>query len=412
MKNKQKTKPLVQIISSSAKRFSRDAVTLKMKELGVDPVGIKWMADKALFWVLEISELRPEAANILKQEMLSRGGEVALPKGALDLTNKACRVLVMGTTKQFQELIDKCKIHQFGLPDLAIQMKTALENYSNLPAPIKIGKKNFVFGQKTYVMGVVNVTPDSFSDGGRFFDPKNAIEHALNLIEAGADIIDIGGESSRPGAKRLSAKEELSRVLPVIKALRKRSQVPISIDTYKAAVAEEAIKVGANLINDISAFNLDPKLAKIAAKYKVPVVLMHMKGSPGNMQTDPRYENLFDELSKYFLKSIAFATSCGILPSKIIIDPGIGFGKTVEHNLALINNLDRLKLFGKPILVGTSRKSFIGKILKADPDQRMEGTAASVAVSIVRGANFVRVHDVSEMKRVVAITDAICKNQI
>ncbi|MBI5360821.1 MAG: dihydropteroate synthase [Planctomycetes bacterium] len=261
------------------------------------------------------------------------------------------------------------------------------------------------FKNRTAVMGIVNITPDSFSDGNRFFDNKIAIKHALEMIQNGADIIDIGGESSRPGAKPVSVDEELKRTIPVISAIA--GKTIISIDTVKAKVAEEALKAGANIINDISALNADPEMAGVAAKYKCPVILMHMLGSPQTMQANPAYKNLYREIISYLKQSIKKAVRAGVQRKNIIVDPGIGFGKTVEHNLQLIAEMRKLKSLGLPILSGPSRKSFIGKILDLPADQRMEGTAAAVVCSIMNGANIIRVHDVKEMVRIARITDAI-----
>jgi len=258
-------------------------------------------------------------------------------------------------------------------------------------------------------MGVLNVTPDSFSDGGRFYDPVKAIQHGLKLARDGADIIDVGGESTRPGSEGISVQEEMRRVIPVIEALAHELKVPISIDTYKSEVAERALEAGAAMVNDISAMRFDPRMAEVVVKYGVPVVLMHMLGTPKDMQLDPKYKDLLGEILDFLRSRIEWALSQGILEDQIIVDPGIGFGKTLEHNLSLIKNLSRFSCLGRPILLGTSRKSFIGKILGVGVDQREEGTAATVALGICNGANIVRVHDVARMVPVVRVTDAVMK---
>ncbi len=254
------------------------------------------------------------------------------------------------------------------------------------------------------IMGILNVTPDSFSDGGKFLTFRNAVEHGERMAGEGADIIDIGGESTRPYSKPVSAEEEISRVIPVIKKLRKKISVPISIDTYKSKVAEESLKVGANIINDISALRMDSEMGRIAAKYKIPIILMHMKGRPQNMQEKPCYKNLVSEIISFLQHRVESAKKEGIDENKIIVDPGIGFGKTVKHNLEIIRRLNEFKSLGRPLLIGPSRKSFIGKVLNLDVSQRLEGTAAAVAVCVWNGANIIRVHDVKEMKRVVDVT--------
>lgn len=269
------------------------------------------------------------------------------------------------------------------------------------------------FDKKTYIMGVLNVTPDSFSDGGLFFSEKKAIEHALRLVEEGADIIDIGGESTRPGSEPVSVEEEIRRTIPVIKAISREIKVPISIDTYKSEVAKHALDAGASIVNDISGLRFDPEMPKIVSEYKVPVIIMHIKGRPKDMQQNPVYEALIPEIMDYLRMSIRLAARFGIPEDMIIIDPGIGFGKTFEHNLEIINNLKEFTLLGKPVAIGVSRKAFIGKILgDVSPSERLEGTTAAVAISIFNGANIIRVHDVKEMAKVAKVSDAIKRCRI
>jgi dihydropteroate synthase len=260
-------------------------------------------------------------------------------------------------------------------------------------------------------MGILNVTPDSFSDGGQFFGQQEAVEQGLRLAEAGADILDIGGESTRPGAKALEEDVEAQRTIPVIQDLRRKSDIPISIDTRKAGVAERALAAGAEMVNDISALRFDGRMAEVVAKSQVPVVLMHMRGDPATMQADTHYDDLVGELLEFFGERIAYAESKGIHPGRIILDPGIGFGKSLErqHNLILLKNLRQFKVLGKPLLIGPSRKAFIGKILGVAPQDREEGTMASVAVAIMHGANMVRVHEVERTRRVVRVVDAILR---
>jgi dihydropteroate synthase len=257
-------------------------------------------------------------------------------------------------------------------------------------------------------MGILNVTPDSFSDGGSYFNKESAVEQALRMQEEGADMIDIGGESTRPGAEKVSVSEEIKRVVPVIEALVKKVSVPISIDTYKSDVAKAAISSGASVINDISGLRFDPQMAETAARNKVPVVIMHIKGTPENMQTAPVYKALIPEIIDYLNEGIEIAVKSGIPDNMIILDPGIGFGKTVEHNLEIIKRLNEFSGFEKPVLLGHSRKSFIGKILDDLPvSERLEGTAAAAAIGIFNGASIIRVHDVREMVRVARTADRI-----
>ncbi|MBI5188105.1 MAG: dihydropteroate synthase [Nitrospirae bacterium] len=269
------------------------------------------------------------------------------------------------------------------------------------------------FSKKTYIMGILNVTPDSFSDGGLYFDKSAAIKRAIQMVEDGADIVDIGGESTRPGSEPVTIEEELRRTIPVIDALAKEIKIPISIDTYKSEVAKSALDAGASMVNDISGLRFDPDMPEVVSEYKVPVVIMHIKGAPKNMQVNPVYEALIHEIMDYLMISIRVAVKSGIAEDKIIIDPGIGFGKTFDHNLEIINNLREFTFLGKPILIGLSRKAFIGKILGDVPvTDRLEGTAAAVAVSIMNGANIIRVHDVKEMARVAKVADAIKREQV
>ena len=270
------------------------------------------------------------------------------------------------------------------------------------------GNYSLDFSRKTYIMGILNVTPDSFSDKGLYFDKTRAIKRALQMAEEGADIIDIGGESTRPGSEPLAIEEELRRTIPVIEALLKETNIPLSIDTYKSGVAKKALDAGASMVNDISGLRFDPGMAKVVAEYKVPLVVMHMKGTPKDMQTNPVYEALMPEIMDSLRESIRFAIESGVPEDKIIIDPGIGFGKTYEHNLEIINSLQSLSLMEKPILIGLSRKAFIGKVLgDVPPQERLEGTAAAVSISIMNGANIIRVHDVKEMAKVAKVADAI-----
>lgn len=262
--------------------------------------------------------------------------------------------------------------------------------------------------RETLVMGILNVTPDSFSDGGLFYNTDEAVSHALQLIENGIDIIDIGGESTRPGAKKISEEEEIQRIIPVVKQIRELSpEIIISIDTTKSMVAQKAIQSGANIINDISGFSFDNKMIDVVRESKVPVIIMHMQGDPSNMQNKPVYDDLIIDISSFFKSKIKLATDAGIKKKQIILDPGIGFGKTVGDNFQLINQLNEFCKLGFPVMIGPSRKSFIGTTLNLPVDDRLEGTAAAVAVGVMNGARIVRVHDVKEIKRVVTIVEKI-----
>jgi len=262
-------------------------------------------------------------------------------------------------------------------------------------------------GGRTIIIGVLNVTPDSFSDGGQNFDPARAIERALEMEREGADIIEIGGESTRPSATALSAEEELERVVPVLRAIGHQLRVPISVDTYKSEVARAAIGFGASIINDVSALRFDPAIADVAARERALLVLMHMRGEPATMQKMEPSRDIFAEIESDFETAVQVAESRGVKREQLILDPGIGFGKTLEQNLAILNHLDRFEGFNLPLMIGTSRKSFIGRLTGRPESDRVMGTAASVALAIARGAHIARVHDVKQMVEVARITDAI-----
>lgn len=270
---------------------------------------------------------------------------------------------------------------------------------------IVAGKYQLDLNEKTHVMGIVNVTPDSFSDGGKYNHPDRAARHAAQLVQDGADIIDVGGESTRPGHVPISADEELERVLPALQQIRQAVDVPISIDTYKAIVASRAIEAGANIINDIWGAKKDPEIADVAVQYDVPIVLMHNR-------TEPKYDNLLDDMISDLYESIEIAKKAGVRDEQIILDPGIGFGKTFEHNLIVMRNLEKITQLGFPVLLGTSRKSMIGIALKLPPDERMEGTGATVCFGIQKGCHIVRVHDVKPIARMVRMMDVMLKGTV
>lgn len=277
---------------------------------------------------------------------------------------------------------------------------------------LRLRRGELLLGPKTLVMGVLNVTPDSFSDGGKFFSVKRAAERALEIERQGADIIDIGAESTRPGSQGISAAEELARLLPVLELLRGKLKIPISVDTQKSAVAEIAIGAGAAMINDVSGLRHDPRLAQVVAKHRVPIILMHMRGTPRTMQTLPFAKDVMKDVSNGLKKSVALSRKAGVARDKIVIDPGIGFGKSFEQNYELLGKLAVIAKLGYPILVGTSRKGFLGKTLEqngkpAPANERIWGTAATVTASILGGAHIVRVHDVAEMAQVARVADCL-----
>jgi dihydropteroate synthase len=288
--------------------------------------------------------------------------------------------------------------------------------------PLKIGSNTYDWGTRTYVMGILNITPDSFSGDGILAKGDGvavSLEHARRFVAAGADILDVGGESTRPGSQPVQLAEERQRVIPVVQALAGEfPETVISIDTYKAVVAQEALAAGATMVNDVWGLRADPRLRDVVAEARCPVILMHNRSNPasvevraqlGNAYTGADYQDLIEDVKRELMESVALARAAGIPDDRIILDPGIGFGKKVEHNLELINRLDEIRALGFPVMIGPSRKSFIGYTLDLAPDQRLEGTAATVAVGIVRGADIVRVHDVEPLMRVVRMTDALVR---
>jgi len=277
---------------------------------------------------------------------------------------------------------------------------------------LRLPSRTLVLGERTLVMGVLNVTPDSFSDGGIYFDAGAAVARALELQRAGADILDIGGESTRPGAAGISAEEELRRILPVLQKLRGQLKIPISIDTSKSEVAEAAAEEGAEIINDVTALRSDPRIAEVARRRKLPLILMHMRGTPRSMQQKPFARDAMRDVTAALRKAAAAALRAGVSKSQIILDPGFGFGKTYEQNFELLARLPELARLGYPLLVGTSRKSFLGRALGGAPESdRIWATAATVAASILEGAHIVRVHDVAEMAQVARVTDVIASRK-
>lgn len=392
-------RPLVLRSAAEARR--------ELERIGVDPGGIARMLPKLELRPILVPQLRPAAANILKQELLSLGGDAAVARGTVACSIDRTDVLLIATHKQFQGLCAKLAQQPFGLAALAQQLRQLL---AILAAPVpswKLARRELNL-QRPLIMGILNVTPDSFSDGGRFTTVETAVAHALQMVDQGADMIDIGAESTRPGAPLISADEELRRLLPVVEKLASRIQVPISIDTWKAPVAEAALNAGAEIINDISGLTFDPSLAELAARHRAGLVLMHTRGTPETMQQDTGYQDLMGEIADFLQLSLQRALAAGCSPEQLVLDPGIGFGKDLVGNLEILRRLPELAGLGYPLLVGTSRKGFIGKTLgREKPDDRLFGTAATVALAVAHGARILRVHDVQAMRDVADMTHSI-----
>lgn len=273
-------------------------------------------------------------------------------------------------------------------------------------------KNQFDLKKRPLIMGVLNVTPDSFSDGGDFYELDKAVEQALKMVDEGADLIDVGGESTRPGSRPITVQEELDRIVPVIEAIKLKTNIPISIDTYKSKVAKAAVKAGASIINDISGARFDPQILSVAQKYDTGLILMHIKGSPKNMQTNPTYSDVVEEIIRYLKESVSFALQVGIPSDHIVIDPGIGFGKRWFDNYDIINRLNEFFELDLPVLIGASRKSFLGKFLSKDPKLRLEGSLTANVLAAQKGANILRTHDVKETRQALTIANLFYKRSL
>jgi dihydropteroate synthase len=382
-----------------------DQVEGLYRRLGVSAAGVALMRRKAVFRMLELKDLDPRAAALLKQEMLSRGGEVALSGEGYELAGGPVECLVMGSLAQYDELIPKLRSLPHGLAALADSLEAAL---GHAEQPLPACHPGLDLRRRPLVMGILNVTPDSFSDAGDFFGAEVAVAAARRMVAEGAALIDIGGESTRPGSEPVSLEEELRRVVPVVRALAGEMPAHVSIDTYKAEVAAQALEAGAFMINDISAFRLDPGLADVARDAGCPVVIMHMQGEPRTMQDEPVYHDVVTEVYQFFVERLTWAVDRGIPEANLLIDPGIGFGKTLQHNLELLRHLDTFRSLGRPLLLGTSRKRFIGEILGLpEPKDRTVGTVASTVLGFTQGVDIVRVHDVKENAEAVRLARAI-----
>ncbi len=373
---------------------TEEQVRKRFRDIDVYPEGASIMTPKALHALIRLEGVGVKEAHILKQEMLSAGGEAAVAKGAVALTRKETDVLLMGTVKQLERATRKLSMQPFKCPRIAEEIEETLENYSKGALTLKAGGRQLRI-DRPLVMGVINVTPDSFSDGGQFLDAEVAIAHAKKLVKEGADILDIGGESSRPGSDTLPAKEELERIVPVLEGIIDDVNVLISVDTCKPRVARKVLDMGVHIINDITGLT-SAELAGVVARHEAGIVIMHMQGTPKTMQKSPRYDDVVADILRFLRERVKRAEKKGIRRESIIIDPGIGFGKTAEHNLEIISRLKEFKSLGLPVLVGASRKSFIGKVLDKDIDGRLSGGLAMLSMSIQNGASIVRAHDVRE----------------
>lgn len=364
---------------------------------GVDPAGIRIITQKADTLMIQVDRVSAPAANILKQQLLSLGGDAAVHRDVITGRPDSTTVYIVGNARRLGELSSKLAYQPFGLPEVGREIDTLLERLGNPPYAVTIPDGTLDLRHVTpLVIGVLNVTPDSFSDGGLYIDPDAARDRARQMVEEGAAIIDIGGESSRPGSHSLTAREELGRLTGVLEKVAAAVNVPISIDTRKAEVARAAIEAGAAIINDISGFTHDPRTIEVAVETGAAVVIMHMQGTPETMQEEPHYDDAVSEIIEWLGERTTSVIAHGVRRDKIIIDPGIGFGKRLGDNLALIEEIASFHGLGFPVLVGYSRKSFIGGITGRKPTERLYGGLAALGKCLEGGVQFIRVHDVKE----------------
>jgi len=376
-------------------------------KIGATNAGSKIMSAKFVNIAIRIDGIDNKAANILKQEMLVRNGDVVTSRDALYSSDGKTNVIVFGTRKNIESMIEKIKLQPFGLKNLATELTNFLNNVDNNTNILKIGKKEFNLKEKVLIMGIVNVTPDSFFDGGKYYDIEAAYKRVDQIFSEGADIIDVGGMSTRPGSDPVSIEEELRRVIPVIKYIKNNYDILVSIDTYRSQVASEAINCGAEIVNDISGLNFDKNLVKVVADTNSCLILMHIKGTPKDMQKNPYYDDVIDEIYNFLKNQSDIALNNGVKKDNIIVDPGIGFGKTFEHNLIILKKLANFKSLGYPILIGASRKTFTGVLMNLPPEERLESSLAAATISVLNGANILRVHDVKETIKAISLAKAV-----
>jgi len=379
-----------------------DSVIKELKRIGIDKNAYSLFVNKADYKIIKFEELSCAQAHVLKQTALVCGADVAIPKTAYyGSKRRTIAAVLFANRREIEKIVMRLEEQPWIEPVMKQLNKVLLQKPSVV---LRIGDRKIDF-KRTYIMGVINITNDSFYSGSRYLTKDIVAKVAQEMVEEGADFIDIGAESSRPGAEPISKKEEIDRLKKVLPTVLENTKVPISIDTYKATVASFAIDQGVKIVNDISGLRFDKKVARVIAKNKASVVIMHIKGTPKNMQIHPHYDDLMGELHRYFMKQIDFATQEGIERDRIIIDPGLGFGKRLEDNYEIIHRLNEFTDFARPILVGHSRKSFIGKPFNISPEQRLEGSIGLAAILIRNGASILRVHDVAETKKVALLID-------
>ncbi len=388
---------------------SIDKISSQMVSVGVDAKAIDIMDKKAMSLIFKIYGCKFYHANLLKQEALSIGMDTAIERNTITAKTEYTDCLVFGDIKRLLILSGKLKRQPFKfLRDLGKNLEKYINNLLDQHSIFKYKNKAVDLGNNFLVMGILNVTPDSFSDGGRYNSFDKAVKRCEEMIEEGVNIIDIGGESTRPGSDPVELQEELRRVVPVVEEIKKRFNVDVSVDTYKSAVAKEAIECGADIINDISGLNFDSNMLDVLSENSCGIIAVHIKGTPKNMQKNPVYEHIIPEINEYFETIINKTDAAGIERERLVLDPGIGFGKTFEDNYTILNNIKSFKIWGRPILIGLSRKSFIGYTLnKEKPEDRLFGTIGANVTALIRGANILRVHDVKENSEALKLAKSI-----
>ena len=392
-------------------RLTNEVLLKEIEKVGADPASFGIFLEKSEIIPLKFFDLPSPGANIVKQEMLSLGGDAVVHKNVVNCKVERSDIILLGTRKHYKMLVEKLKqMNYFELDTLRKELKRFLSDDGKRSILLKDGKT--LSFDRTFIMGIINVTPDSFYRESRKMRIDEILKTAEKMLEDGTDILDIGGMSTRPGSDPVEVEEELKRVVPAIKALKENfPDSLISVDTYRWKVAKEAIDAGADIVNDISAMRFDENMGKLVADTGVPIVLMHIKGTPKTMQENPHYEDVVKEISEYFEERINYALSQGISEKRIILDPGIGFGKRLEDNLEILRRIEEFKSLGFPLLIGASRKSFIGHTLDgAPPEDRLEGTLAVTAWCCMRGVDIIRVHDVKENKRVLKMIEKLKKS--
>ena len=394
-------------------KINKELLGEAMASIGAHPASLPIFAHKSEIVPYKLLGVRTPAANILKQEMLAAGGDAVVPTGCIVNADKYVNVLLLGTLKQYKVLLKKLELMQyFGLKQVAAELEVAVAAVQK-PSVLKttLADGRVITYDKMRVMGILNITPDSFYEGSRVSALADVVARAGLMLEQGAQILDIGGESTRPGSDSVDGEEERRRVLPVIEALRKEyPEAVLSVDTYRADTAEAAINSGADIINDISAMEADKKMLDVVVRSKAPIILMHMRGTPKNMQQNCQYQDVVQEVAVYLAQRAELLREQGVGADKIILDPGIGFAKDVEQNLRLMRDLHVLTSFGYPVLLAASRKSTIGAVLGGVPaSERLEGTIATSLQAVQAGAQMVRVHDVLENVRAIRMLEAILR---